>query len=183
MFREYGSRASQLRSISLGILYQHKIYYMRSTLYLSLCYLFVFSTILVSCKPASKEETRSFKTDFEAIDNQANSFSVHVRGRIKISSDQLENLEKEYGSRSIETFLFPFIRYNTRDILMNYSASEIYKYRRSEIELEITKALRLELKAHNIVLISFNFSSINLPDDLYQRLLKEHIESKDQISD
>lgn len=113
---------------------------------------------------------------FSAIDKESNKMSLMVGSRYFLKTRDLEKYQKKYGSNYKDSLLLPIVISISRNTLREYSAGDIYNYKRQEVEQKIGERVRVTLNSYNIEMINFYISSVKLPDELMRKLEKKHIE-------
>jgi len=140
--------------------------------------LILFIFFLSSCN--DKVVSNSFDFDyFTAIDKETNEIGVQVRSSYCLKTSLQEKLKKEYGKHYKDSFLLPICTKVSRELLINYSAGDIYNYKREEIEQKLKTLMKMEFETKNIEIIEFYVSSIKLSNKLREKLTEEHIQKID----
>ena len=118
----------------------------------------------------------SFDIDFEALDKDANQINLTVTTRYRLTSRLEKKLVRTYGRRFEDRLIIPTVRSVSREALAAYSASEIYNYKRKEIEEKLEGLAKTAFVEYNVELTDLLIRSVELPDALRQALEKEHLE-------
>lgn len=136
--------------------------------------------LLASCK----EEiiTDGFDFDYFSVqDKDSNEIGVSVRSSFTIESGFRDELIETYGRFYKDSFLLPITSKVSNRLLGNYTAGDVYKYKRREIEIELRDLIKTEFKANDIDLETFFISSVKLSDDLRAKLVNDHIDKIESV--
>lgn len=145
------------------------------TIFKNIILLLHLTVLLISCKEEKVKDGFDFDY-FTVFDKDSNKIEIKVRSTFQIASDYRDQLREEYGRLYKDSFLLPLTSDVTKNILSKYSAGEIYNYKRAEIEQELKDIIAIEFKDEQIELESFFISSVNLPNDLRDRLVNQRID-------
>jgi hypothetical protein len=135
----------------------------------------LFVILLASCKEEIIKDGFDFDY-FSVQDKDSNEIGVSIRSSFKIKSGYRADLIEKYGRFYKDSFLLPVASKVSKSLLGNYTAGDIYNYKRSEIELELKDLMTIEFKNKDIDLETFFLSSVKLPEDLRAKLVNEHID-------
>lgn len=138
----------------------------------------VFCLVLCnSCNNNSKQnESSGFDIEFDVLDKDANSLDVSIRLHYSIATIEQRILISEYGKNFKELVLVPTLKSSTRNVLIKFSAAEIYNYKRQLAEKEIIVQVKTEFSKYGVELNKLMMSSVKLPLGLKRRLEAEHNE-------
>jgi len=117
-----------------------------------------------------------FDANFDIVDNESTKLSLIVVSHFSLYTNTELKLEREYGKHYKDSLLIPLVESISRNIVKEYSAGEIYNYKRSEIEQKIIEQTRNAFASHDITLEKLFIGSVELSDELRERLVKEHVE-------
>ena len=138
-----------------------------------------FLILFCSCfwTACSNEKVRSgFSYTFVAADKDYNEINLSVRSHYRLAERYLDKLQEKYGSHYNDSLLLPVVISTSQRILKEYSAGEIYNYKRPEIERKVADQIRIALDSYKIEMDDFFISSVQLPDEVMVRFEKEHAE-------
>ena len=129
-----------------------------------------------SCNSTPEQkENNGFDIQFDILDNEAHKLDVSIRLYYSLSASQLEKILKQHGKYYKDKLLIPTLKSVSRNVLMEYSAGEIYNYKRQVIENEIVNKVRTAFANYDVELTKLFMSSVKLPDELRKRMEKEHV--------
>ena len=127
---------------------------------------------------ACKNETidNAFDFDIETMDKESNKFYLIGTIRYRLKSRLEKKLQRKYDGHYKDSLFGPVISTISNETLKEYSAGEIYNYKRDEVEQKLREKVRTTFAQYDIELTKFSIWSVKLPDSLMHRLEKEHIE-------
>lgn len=164
---------------SLSPVYLQKLIILKLKLK-NFCLYLLFAFLLTSCE--DEKVTDGFDFDyFSAYDKDSNKIGISVRSFFQIESELRDELKEKYGRFYKDSFLLPITSGVIRSLLSNYSAVEIYNYKRGEIEQTLKDLIKVEFKSNDIYLETFFISSVKLSDELRTKLENEHINKMNSI--
>ena len=140
--------------------------------WISVFVILTVSFICTSCN--SQVTTRSAELELETIDSERNKIDLTLTIRYQLNSRQENKLVEEYGRQYGNSLFQPIISSISNDLLTEYSAIEIYNYKREEIELKLGERTKLKLKEYDLEVSEFLIRSVGMSDTLMQQLEKEH---------
>jgi hypothetical protein len=114
--------------------------------------------------------------EFETFDKESNTINLQVTIRYRLQSGVAKQASSKYGRHYKDSLLLPAISSLSREILKDYSADEIYNYKRDEIEQRLGEETKTVFGQADVELTEFLIRSVVLPDTVMQRFLKKHIE-------
>jgi len=142
--------------------------------------IFLLVILFVSCK--EEIVTDGFDFDYFSVqDKNANEIEVSLRSTFQIESGFRDDLIEKYGRFYKDSFLLPVASKVSKSLLGNYTAGDIYNYKRREIELELKDLMTIEFKDKDIDLETFFLSSVKLPDNLRAKLVNDHIDKINSV--
>jgi len=130
---------------------------------------FVFGT---ACDNETVDNTADF--EFKAVDNEKNTLNLIGTIRYRLKNRLEKKLTREYGQYK-DSLLVPAISTISSKIIKDYSAIEIYNYKRDEIVQKLDEQAKATFAEYEIEITSFSIWSVDLSDTLRYRLEKEHI--------
>jgi len=136
--------------------------------------LFLLLFFGVACSNETIENAADF--EFETIDKETDKINLIVTIRYRLKSRLGDELSRRYGGHYKDSLLLPIISSISKTVLKDYSAGEIYNYRRREIEQELGEQTKTTFAETNIELTAFLIRSVELSDTLMRKLEKEHLE-------
>jgi regulator of protease activity HflC (stomatin/prohibitin superfamily) len=114
--------------------------------------------------------------EFETITKETDKINLIVTIRYRLKSRLEKKLSRKYGRHYKDSLLLPAISSISKTVLQDYSAGEIYNYKRDEIEQKLGGQTKTTVAEYNIELTDFLIRSVQLSDSLMRRLEKEHLE-------
>lgn len=131
---------------------------------------------LLSCGSSSEQVTSNrAELEFDVLDKDANELIVQLSITYSLPLNQEKKIQKEYASYK-DTFIAPIVKSTTRDLLLNYDAGEIYKYKRPEIRTLLDSLNRKSLGKFDILVDKLSLNSVVIPQDLMKELERKHLE-------
>jgi regulator of protease activity HflC (stomatin/prohibitin superfamily) len=151
--------------------------------HISLFLILIVSVFGTACQNETIDNAADFK--FETIDKETHRINLIVTIRYRLKSRLEKKLSNKYGRHYKDSLLLPVISSISKTVLKDYSAGEIYNYKRDEIEQKLGGQTKTTFAEYNIELTDFLVRSVQLSDSLMQRLEKEHLErlSKEKQDD
>jgi hypothetical protein len=140
---------------------------------ISLFLILIVSALGTACDNEVIDNVADFK--FETIDKESNKINLEVTIRYRLKNRTEKRALRKYGRHYKDSLLLPVISSISERILKDYSAGEIYNYKREEIEQKLNVQTKPTFAESDLELTSFFINSVNLSDTLMQRLEKEHI--------
>lgn len=113
--------------------------------------------------------------EFETTDKEANKINLSVTARYRVKSRLENKLLRKYDGRYKDSLLLPTISSISKKVLADYSAGEIYNYKRYEIEQKLDGETKNKFEEYDLELTAFFIRSVGLSDTLMNRLQKEHV--------
>jgi hypothetical protein len=113
--------------------------------------------------------------EFETIDKDANKIELIVTIRYRIKSRFENKLSRKYGRYYKDSLFLPAISAISKKVLQEYSAGEIYNYKRDEIEQRLGGQTKTTFAEYDLELTAFLIRSVGLSDTLLSRFEKEHV--------
>jgi len=113
--------------------------------------------------------------EFETIDKDADKINLTVTIRYRLKSRLEKKLSKRYGRYYKDSLLLPVVSTISEKILTDYSAGEIYNYKRDEIEQKLGGQTKTKLAEVDIELTDFFIRSVKLTDSVMRRFEKEYV--------
>jgi regulator of protease activity HflC (stomatin/prohibitin superfamily) len=120
--------------------------------------------------------TNGFDILFTVLDNESNELNIGIRSNISLTNRTESNLEQEHQSNYKDNLLVPIVQRIVRTNLEQYSAGEIYNYKRPEIEQKIIEQTKSAFDSIDVELTKLFITTVKVPDELMRRLEKEHVE-------
>jgi len=135
----------------------------------------LFLTIFLNaCNNEIIDRTADF--NINTTDKESNEITLKVAARYRLTSRHDTSLTKQYGTGYKDSLWSGTIHQISSETLAEYSAGEIYNYKRNEIEQKLHGKATAIFKLFDIELTHFSIRSVELSDSLMQTLKKEHIE-------
>jgi hypothetical protein len=150
---------------------QIRLYNMRPT---SIFLVLIVLTFGTTCDNEIIDRIADFK--FETIDKESNKINLEITIRYRLKSSLEKKASRKYGRHYADSLLLPTISSVSKEVLEEYSAGEIYNYKRDEIEQRLREQTRTTFVQADIELTAFLINSVGLPEIVMQRFRKEHIE-------
>lgn len=135
--------------------------------------LLIISFLGTACDNETIDNAADFQ--FETVDREKNTINLigTIRYRLK---NRLENkLTSKYAGQYKDSLLIPTISLFSSKIIKDYSAGEIYNYKRDEIVQKLNEQAKTTFAEYEIEVTNFSIWSVELSDTLRSRLEKEHI--------
>ena len=117
-----------------------------------------------------------FDIEFDALDKDANSFNVSLSCRYTPIPEKVGFLFYNVGTEYKDRVLIPELRSITRQVMGNFSAGDIYSYKRQEIEQEIIDRTEEMYENYYVNLNQLRISSVQLSPELRKTLEEHHKE-------
>ena len=151
--------------------------------HISLFLILVVSVFGTACDNETIDNAADF--EFETIDKETDKINLIVTIRYRLRSRLEKKLSRKYGGHYKDSLLLPAISSISKTVLKDYSAGEIYNYKRDEIEQKLGGQTKTTFSEYNIALTDYLIRSVQLSDSLMHRLEKEHLErlSKERQDD
>lgn len=128
--------------------------------------------LLVSaCNYEIVDNTADF--ELETIDQESNTVGLNVTINYRLTSRMEDKLLRKYGVEYKEILLLPVVSTVTKKVIKDYSAGEVYSYKRDEIEQKLDQEVKRALAESNIKLTGLFMRSVQLSDTLMEKLKKE----------
>lgn len=140
---------------------------------ISLFFILIISTLGTACDNEIIDNVADFK--FETIDKESNKINLEVTIRYRLKGRLEKQASRKYGRYYKDSLFLPVISSISESILKDYSAGEIYNYKREEIEQKLNVQTKIKFAESDLELTNFFINSVSLSDKLMQRLQKEHI--------
>lgn len=131
---------------------------------------FVFGT---ACDNEIIDREANF--EFETIDNEANKIDLIVTIRYRLISRLDKTLSRKYGRHYRDSIFLPAVKSVSKKVLKDYSAGEIYNYKRDEIKQKLEEQTKTTFAKANIELTTFLIRSVKLSDTVMRRLEREYV--------
>jgi hypothetical protein len=133
----------------------------------------IISVLGASCDNETVDDAANFK--FETVDKEKNTINLIGTIRYRLKNRFEKNLIRKYGRQYKDSLLIPTISTISSKILKEYSAGEIYNYKRSEIVQKLDEQAKVTFAEYEIEVTNFSIWSVELPDTLRNRLEKEYV--------
>jgi len=133
----------------------------------------IVSVLWTACDNEIIERAADF--EFETIDKESNKINLRVITRYKIKSRLEKKTLRKYGRHYNDSLLLPVISSISKEILKDYSAGEIYNYKRKEIEQKLSGQIKTTFAKADLELTYFLIGEVGLSDTLMHRLEKEYV--------
>lgn len=114
--------------------------------------------------------------DFETIDKETNKINLIITIRYRLRSRLEKKLSRKYDGHYKDSLFLPAISSISKKVLKDYSAGEIYNYKRDEIEEKLGEQTKSTFAESDIELTAFLIRSVMLSDTLMRTLEKKHLE-------
>jgi hypothetical protein len=132
------------------------------------------SFLWTACDNTTVDNAANFK--FETIDKEKNTLNLIGTIRYRLKARLQNKLSKKYGRQQYkDSILVPVISSISRKVLSDYSADEIYNYKRDEIVQKLDEQSRTAFAEMEIEVTNFSIWSVELPDTLMSRFEKAHV--------
>jgi|JI10StandDraft_1071094.scaffolds.fasta_scaffold83514_2 regulator of protease activity HflC (stomatin/prohibitin superfamily) len=142
--------------------------------HISLLLIIIVSYFGTACDNETVDNAADF--EFETNDKGANALNLTVTIRYRLKNRLEKKLEIKYGRHYKDSLLLPAISTISKKVLGDYSAGEIYNYKRDTIEQKIGGQTRTTFAEYDIEVTDFFIRSVKLPDTLMKMLEEEHLE-------
>jgi hypothetical protein len=142
--------------------------------YILLLLVLVLSVCMTTCDNETIQNTADFQ--FETTDKEANKMELMVTVRYRIKSGLEKKLARKYGRRYGDSLLVPAISSVSKSVFADYSAGEIYSYKRDEVEQKISEQTKTSFAGNDLELTAFFIRSVRLSESLMSRFEKEYAE-------
>jgi SPFH domain / Band 7 family len=139
----------------------------------SLFLIFIVSVFGTACDNEIIDNAADF--EFETIDKETNKINLTVTIRYRLKSRLEKKLSGKYGRHYKDSLLLPAISSISEKILKDYSAGEIYNYKRDEIEQKLGGQTKTTFAEDDIELTDFLIRSVKLSDTVMHRFEKEQV--------
>jgi SPFH domain / Band 7 family len=140
--------------------------------HISLFLVLIVSVLATACDNEIIDNSADF--EFETIDKEANKLNLTVTIRYRLKSRLEKKIEGKYGRHYKDSVLLPAISSVSEKVLKDYSAGEIYNYRRDEIEQRLGEQTKTTYAESDIELTDFLIRSVKLSDTVMHKFEKEH---------
>src|SRR5687768_3708074 len=107
--------------------------------------------------------------EFETADKEMNKISLIVTVRYKIRTRLENKLSRKYDGHYKDSLLLPTISSISKKVLTDYSAGEIYNYKRDEIEQKLGGQTKTGFAEYDIELTDFLIRLVGLSDTIMAR--------------
>ncbi len=141
--------------------------------HISLFLILIVSVFGTACDNEIIDNSADF--EFETIDNEANEIDLIVTIRYRLISRLDKKLSREYGRHYTDSLFLPVVSSVSKKILKDYSAGEIYNYKRDEIEQKLEEQTKTTFAQDDIELTAFLIRSVKLSDTVMRRFEKEYV--------
>ncbi len=141
---------------------------------LSLFLILIIPCFGTGCDNETVDNAADF--EFETIDKETNKIGLTVTIRYRLKNRLEKKLERKYGRHYKDSLLLPAISVISKKVLGDYSAGEIYNYKRDSIEQKLGGQTKTTFAEYDIEVTDFFIRSVQLSDTLMDRLTKEHLE-------
>jgi hypothetical protein len=139
----------------------------------SLFLISILSFLWTSCDNTTVDNAADF--NLETIDKEQNTISLRGTIHYRLKNRLEKKFLKKYGRRHYkDSVLVPVISTASREILSDYSAGEIYSYKRDEFVQKLDLQTKTAFAEFEIEVTSFSIWSVGLSDTLMSRFQKEH---------
>jgi hypothetical protein len=139
---------------------------------ISLLLILIISVLGIACDNETVDNAANFK--FETVDKEKNTINLVGTIRYRLKNRFEKSLIRKYGQYK-DSLLVPTISTISSKILKEYSAGEIYNYKRSEIAQKLDEQAKVTFAEYEIEVTNFSIWSVELPDTLRHRLEKEYV--------
>jgi regulator of protease activity HflC (stomatin/prohibitin superfamily) len=121
---------------------------------------------------------------FETIDNEKNTITLVGTIRYRLQNRLEKKLTRKYGRQYKDSLFIPTITSISKEILKDYSAGEIYNYKRDEIVQRLYQQTKTSFSDYDIEVTNLAIWSVELPDTLMDKVVKKHLErfGKDSVN-
>tara|TARA_B100000809_G_C15043856_1_gene496544 strand:- start:775 stop:1224 length:450 start_codon:yes stop_codon:yes gene_type:complete len=139
-------------------------------LIISVCFLFIGCQI--------NETVGLIDSLIEVTDKDSNKLNIQINGRYSTKKNELTKKETQYIKN--EEDILKFISETVEKASSVHTASEIYNYKRTEIEAEVKSIFEDNYKNVELKVLDFNFVSVDMSDSLMTELVKRHKEKMNE---
>lgn len=142
--------------------------------HVSLFVILIISFIGTACDSETVDNAADFK--FQAVDKEKNIFNLVGTIRYRLKNKLEVILKSKYGRQLYkDSLLVPVISSISKKVLSDYSAVEIYNYKRDEIVQKLNEQTKTAFAEFKIEVTNVFIWSVELPDTLEQKIEKEHV--------
>jgi hypothetical protein len=141
---------------------------------ISLFLILLVSVLGTACDNEIIERIGDF--EFKTIDKESNTINLQITIRYRIKSRLEKKASRKYGRHYKDSLLLLTISSVSKEVSKDYSAGEIYIYKRDEIEQRLGEQTKRVFDQAHIELTAFLIRSVGLSDSVMQRFQKEYIE-------
>lgn len=141
--------------------------------HISIILILIISFFGTACDNETIDNAADFK--FETVDNEKNTINLIGTIRYRLKNRLEKKLTRKYGRQYKDSLFIPAISSISSKVLKNYSAGEIYNYKRDEIVQKLDEQTKTTFAEYDIEVTNFSIWSVELPDTLRHRLEKEHV--------
>jgi hypothetical protein len=137
-------------------------------------FLVVLTLIIVT---ACNGQTINNGADFEfnSFDSDSNELEFKVTIRYQLGSTLERKLSNKYNEQYKNGLLLPIISSISDQLMKDYTALEIYNYKRKEIEEKLKRQTKQKFVEYDIDLNELFIRSVGLSDSLRNQLQEEHL--------
>lgn len=111
---------------------------------------------------------------FETTDRESNTIGLDVTIKYRLTNKMEDKLLRKYGVPYKDILLLPVVSNVSGKVIKNYSAIEVYNYKRDEIEQKIGEEVKMLFAESDIELTGLFVNSVILSDTLMQEIRKQH---------
>ena len=141
--------------------------------HISLFLILTVSIFGTACDNEIIDNAADFK--FETTDKEKNALNLIGTIRYRLKNRLEKQLTRKYGRQYKDSLFIPAISNISNKILKDYSAGEIYNYKRDEIVQKLDEQARTTFSEYEIVVTSFSIWSVELSEALMAKFQKEHV--------
>ena len=141
---------------------------------ISIFLILIVSVLGTACDNEIIERSADF--EFETIDKESNTVNLQVTIRYRLKSSLEKKASRKYGRHYGDSLLLPTVSSVSKEVLKDYSAGEIYNYKRDDIEQRLGGQSKTVFSQADIELTAFLIRSVGLSDIVMQRFQKEYLE-------
>ncbi len=135
--------------------------------------LLLVSLLVSACDSEIIDNAADF--EFETIDQESNPVGLEITIKYRLTSRMEDRLLRKYGVQYKEILLLPVVSTITKKVIAEYSAGEVYSYKRDEIEQKLDQEVKRSLAESDIQLTGLFMRSVQLSDTLMEKLEKEFL--------
>lgn len=145
--------------------------------HISFFFISIVSFLATACDNEVIDNAADFK--FETVNNERHTISLIGTVRYRLKNKLEKKLTRKYGRQYKDSLFIPAISSIARKICKNYSTGEIYNYKRDEIVQKLDEQTKTALADYDIEVTNVSIWSVELPDTLMNKLVRDHLERFD----